>query len=351
MDGYIHNLNKISKTDVDDNFNKVLLVDEGNEDNLLLLKNKIEKAFPSVICDTSATTTDAYKTLNSDQLQYELVLIDIDNSKIEGIEFAKKIRAIQNKEISNTPIIVMTPLDKKTFFQITPKLDSKSNLFNCYVNKSSNDNFLYRSISKWLFNLKDELDYLGSKEDYIDILQNKKALFADDQKINLIITKKILESFGLIVTEVNNGRELVESFQKSLDDNGKSSFDIILTDISMPPFNGDKASKEIRAIEAKYADNLQNNDEQNQENISEKNEEISLDFSDENESKITQNNTSISQKNTFSIPIIATTGDSGKENFINFFDCGIDDYFIKGENTEILIKMIAHYLQNQPNFD
>ena len=256
--------------------------------------------------------------------QYKLIIIDINISKANNIEFVRKIRSSKDSELTETPIIAYTTMDKKSFLQIGEEFDykdSKYRLFDSYIEKSSNYNSLYRSINKWLFNVEDTLDYMGSQESYASNLRNKKALLADDQKINLIITKKILESVGLVISEASSGKDLLECYKKSLDSEGKSSFDIILTDISMPPFNGDKVAKEIRKIELQNnKNNLQNNEDYNE---------------------------NLPQKEFYKIPIIAITGESGKENFLHFFDCEINDYFIKGSDTEILIKIIAHYLNFQ----
>ncbi len=77
----------------------------------------------------------------------------------------------------------------------------------------------------------------------------------------------------------------------------------IITDINMPPYNGDYAAKEIRKIEASYK--ISHHDE---------------------------------------IPIIVLSGDGKKEDVHHFFDCQITDYFVKGSKPEQLLKIIANYL-------
>lgn len=321
IDKASNNLSKITSDAVVKNSNKILLIDE--KDNFLLIQDGIEKNLPNLIFEFAPNLKEATRMMKS--TQYKLIIIDINISKANNIEFVRKIRSSKDDELAETPIIAYTAMDKKSFLQIGEEFDfkdSKYRLFDSYIKKSSNYNSLYRSINKWLFNVEDTLDYIGSQENYVGNLRNKKALLADDQKINLIITKKILESVGLIVSEASSGKDLLECYKKSLDSEGKSSFDIILTDISMPPFNGDEVAKEIRKIEFQNnKNNLQNEDSISSEDLS--------------------------QKQLYKIPIIAITGESGKENFLHFFDCEINDYFIKGSDTEILIKIIAHYLNDK----
>ena len=320
IDKASNNLSKITSDAVVNNSNKILLIDE--KDNFLLIQDGLEKNLPNLTFEFAPNLKEATRMMKS--TQYKLIIIDINISKANNIEFVRKIRSSKDSELTETPIIAYTTMDKKSFLQIGEEFDykdSKYRLFDSYIEKSSNYNSLYRSINKWLFNVEDTLDYMGSQESYASNLRNKKALLADDQKINLIITKKILESVGLVISEASSGKDLLECYKKSLDSEGKSSFDIILTDISMPPFNGDKVAKEIRKIELQNnKNNLQNNEDYNE---------------------------NLPQKEFYKIPIIAITGESGKENFLHFFDCEINDYFIKGSDTEILIKIIAHYLNFQ----
>ncbi len=315
---------KVFNIDEENDLNKILILND-NEEEAESLKNKIKEAMPNVICESFSDIREILKIPNP--YQYKLILMDIDISKDVSIKFAKKIRL--NSKKARISIIALTSLSKKSFLQINKEfndLESKDPLFCDYISKSAKNTFLFRSINKWLFNIEDELNYMGSRENYTDILRDKKALLADDQKINLIITKKILESVGLSVTEVSNGKELVESYRRSLDENGKSNFDIILTDINMPPYDGDEAVKEIRLIEDQYSFKY---------NL----------LSDEKiEKNLNNSESNIYKQDPPQIPVIAITGNSGEENFIHFFDCKINDYFIKGGNTEILIRMIANYV-------
>ncbi|MDX2082652.1 MAG: response regulator [Rickettsiales bacterium] len=273
---------------------KILLVDD-QKVNLITKKSKIEKVLPDLLCDTANNGKDAIKMAKENK--YQLILMDIEMPEINGIEAAKKIRSY-NKE---TLIIAFTSLSKKSFLEEVKKISDTKN-FNFYLSKSVPDNALFRCLTKWIIDIEDDLSYLGTKEEILEILRGKKIILADDQKLNRMITKNILEKSGLLVTEATDGKELLEIYKNSLDENAISSFDVILTDVNMHPYDGDEAAKEIRKIE-------------NQNNVSQHDE----------------------------IPIIAISGDGEKENIYHFFDCQMTDYFIKGNNPELLIKIIANY--------
>lgn len=70
-------------------------------------------------------------------------------------------------------------------------------------------------------------------------LEGKKVLIVEDNRINQIVTQKILEKNGVQCIIANNGMEAIERV-------GKGSLDLILMDINMPVMDGIAASKEIR---------------------------------------------------------------------------------------------------------
>ena len=76
----------------------------------------------------------------------------------------------------------------------------------------------------------------------VDAIKNilgAEVLLAEDNKINQQVATELLESNGLVVTVVNNGKEAVERV-------GKQRFDIVLMDIQMPEMDGFLATAKIR---------------------------------------------------------------------------------------------------------
>ncbi|WP_395058916.1 response regulator [Flavobacterium sp.] len=67
------------------------------------------------------------------------------------------------------------------------------------------------------------------------------VLLVEDNKINQMVTKKILKNFGYNTTIVDNGFEAIEILKSE-------KFDVILMDINMPKINGFETSKLIREM-------------------------------------------------------------------------------------------------------
>jgi len=274
---------------------KILLVDD-QEVNLITTKSKLEKILLYVSCDIARSGKEAVNMAK--QNKYQLILMDVEMPDINGIEATKRIRSY-DKEV---PIVALTSLNKSSFSEVIESVATK-NEFNNYLSKSSRDNLIYRGVSKWITDPQDDLAYVGTKDDCLKIFHGKKVILADDQQINRLMTRKTLETAGLGVVEASDGKELLEIYQKSLDKKGISSFDAILTDVNMEPYDGDDAAKEIRKIEASHK--ISHHDE---------------------------------------MPIIALSGDGDKEDIHHFFECQMTDYFIKGGKPELLLKIIANYL-------
>ncbi|WP_240642334.1 ATP-binding protein [Nonlabens xiamenensis] len=85
-------------------------------------------------------------------------------------------------------------------------------------------------------------DVISSKPPSPKDLLNKRILVVEDNKINQMITRKILEGKNFNCAVANNGLEAVEMVNRE-------SFDLILMDIHMPVMDGKEATKKIRSFD------------------------------------------------------------------------------------------------------
>jgi signal transduction histidine kinase/ActR/RegA family two-component response regulator len=78
----------------------------------------------------------------------------------------------------------------------------------------------------------------------IDFLNQKTVLLVEDNKINQMITKKMLEKRGITCKITDNGEDAIEEIKIN-------RYDLILMDIHLPGINGTEASSEIRKFNNK----------------------------------------------------------------------------------------------------
>ena len=72
-----------------------------------------------------------------------------------------------------------------------------------------------------------------------DTLKNKRVLLVEDNEMNRLVANTILNSYGVVVEEAENGELAVNMLQKNV-------YDIILMDIRMPVMDGMQATNIIR---------------------------------------------------------------------------------------------------------
>jgi signal transduction histidine kinase/CheY-like chemotaxis protein len=74
------------------------------------------------------------------------------------------------------------------------------------------------------------------------ILMNKKILLVEDNKINQMISAKMLQNKGIICAIIDNGEEAIETARNN-------KFDLILMDVHLPGINGTVATQQIRIFD------------------------------------------------------------------------------------------------------
>ena len=73
-------------------------------------------------------------------------------------------------------------------------------------------------------------------------LKNKTVLLVEDNKINQMITKKMLENKGMTCCIIDNGEDAIIAMQNN-------TFDLVLMDVHLTGINGTEATAEIRKFD------------------------------------------------------------------------------------------------------
>ena len=125
-------------------------------------------------------------------------------------------------------------------------------------------------------------------------IQGLNILVAEDNDLNMEITKFQLESAGAKVLEVHNGQEAVTAFEQS----APGFVDVILMDVMMPVMDGYEATKRIRAMEREDAR---------------------------------------------TVPIIAMTANAFSEDKVTAKQAGMNEHLAKPLDVKLMIKTIYNY--------
>ena len=79
-----------------------------------------------------------------------------------------------------------------------------------------------------------------------------RVLIAEDNEINALLARRVIETAGGIAEVAGNGRAAVAAVARSLQD-GAPAFDLILMDVFMPELDGLEATRAIRQLYARRA--------------------------------------------------------------------------------------------------
>lgn len=77
-----------------------------------------------------------------------------------------------------------------------------------------------------------------------EVLKDKNILVVEDNKINQMVTKKMLEKKDIKCYIIDNGEEAVEMLSK------ENSYDLVLMDVHLPGINGTIATQKIREFDS-----------------------------------------------------------------------------------------------------
>lgn len=76
------------------------------------------------------------------------------------------------------------------------------------------------------------------------VWEDKKVLLVEDNKINQMVSKKMLENKGILCEIIDNGEDAIKAVKEN-------NYDLVLMDVHLPGINGTEATKIIREFDAK----------------------------------------------------------------------------------------------------
>ena len=162
---------------------------------------------------------------------FDMILIDWKMPELDGIETARRIRAIVGPEAT---IIIITAYDWASI-EHEAKLAGVNMLISKPMFKSSLISAFTKALGQKEEERQPEIDY-----DFT----GKRVLLAEDNSLNTEIATMLLENKGFIVDTAENGLRALELFSKS----AAGDYDAILMDIRMPLMDGLAAAVNIRHL-------------------------------------------------------------------------------------------------------
>jgi signal transduction histidine kinase/CheY-like chemotaxis protein len=216
---------------------RVLIVDS-NAANSLLMKQQL--AMIKINAEVAESAIEALEILNNIQKStdyFELLIIDIPVLEMDGMKLAQVIR---KKDSWHQPKIIVLSAESPDIKLIKQNKIAGSlkkpvlqkALFDCLM-----DVFQFDELT-----LLPERETILTRETPFYFDYPFRILVAEDNPVNKEVALSMLESFGLNVDTVENGKE-------AFDASALVQYDLVLMDMQMPIMDGLEATKKIRLRE------------------------------------------------------------------------------------------------------
>ena len=222
------------------NIKNVLIVDDNENNRIILRQMLLMKQIP---VEEASNGFDALKILAQGK-NFDAILMDYKMPFLNGLETIEKIQEHFGVSSNDLPIILLhSSSDDGTIVKGCEQLGIKHRLV-----KPIKMQELYYALAR--------LKQTESNESALneEALPNTltaelsiKVLVADDNRINQLLTKTILQRIAPQATIVAalNGQEAVDLYKTEKPD-------LILMDVQMPILNGVEATQQIRALEKEF---------------------------------------------------------------------------------------------------
>ncbi|MBU0944378.1 MAG: response regulator [Proteobacteria bacterium] len=216
---------------------KVLVIDD-NETARCITTKMLESFHFQV--DVASSCTEGRRLIGEDVSRYDLLLVDWRMPGIDGIECVQGFREMNGAE--KVPIIMMTAFGGDREIVLAKEAGIKY-----FLTKPVKQSLLFDTIMD-IFNYPEAMHVSLDERENSRLfpgsvqLAGVRILLAEDNHINQIVARELLESVGVIVEIANNGQEAVHILQ----DRGEE-FDGVLMDVQMPVMDGYEATKVIRS--------------------------------------------------------------------------------------------------------
>lgn len=227
----------------------ILIVDDNAVNREVLSKQLEHWGAYTAQADGHILALERFETaLNSDRGPYDIAFLDMQMPECDGIELCQSIRS--HEKFHSTRLIMMTSMEGIAnhdefrgvgFSGYFAKPATTSDLFNA-LNVIASERFEKGALvtRSYLTSLKPE----ESSTEVQSVKEGTTVLVVEDNRVNQVVIKGVLNQFDVDIVLAENGREALEVL------NQRNTISLVFMDCQMPEMDGYEATQRIRQGEA-----------------------------------------------------------------------------------------------------
>ncbi len=292
---------------------RVLIIDDNEVNRSILTEQMTAWKFDSAAAQNGEEGLAIIEAVLANSMDIDLVILDYQMPGMSGADVLAKMRSDQ--KMRDIPVIMLTSVDSSESNRRLSELGAEANL-----TKPTRSSLLLETIMQVIannrasfkrFNGESENSETGNMADetpaelaaptsetrttptVVDDAQ-LDVLVAEDNEVNQVVFRQILEDIGVSFQIVENGRLAVAAYKARKPK-------MILMDVSMPEMNGKEATQKIRSVEKQNGESR--------------------------------------------IPIVGVTAHALKGDMESCIDAGMDDYLSKPVSPQKLALKVQQWLK------
>ncbi len=215
---------------------RVLVVDDNENIRLITRQYLNAMGFKVDLASSGPTAVTMVIDAISSGIPYEIVFMDWQMADMDGITAGRQIK--EQAKDKSPHLIMITAYGMEDLLE-----EAKHAGFEAILIKPIQASVLFDAVIKVLSNTPENSNskiQFNGKEDYIDKeALNVRILVVEDNDLNQLVAKEIIEGFGYKVDIADNGNIAINK----LADN---DYDIVMMDMHMPVMDGITATRAIR---------------------------------------------------------------------------------------------------------
>jgi two-component system sensor histidine kinase/response regulator len=215
----------------------VLIVDDNQTNCRILHDILVHWGLRPTVVNGGPEALEILKHAHRSGMPFSLLLLDFQMPEMDGFELVKRIR--QDPELAGATIIMLSSVGEQGDGVRCRDLGVKA-----YLNKPIKQSDLRQAILSAISELPDQKSrpVRNAPQLLREARPTLRILLAEDNPVNQVLARRLLEKKGHTVVTANNGLEALAFLETE-------SFDVALMDLQMPEMDGFEATHAVRERE------------------------------------------------------------------------------------------------------